>query len=76
MADVKKFMFWIVSGLITVIVTILWFIAVGKLDEERTQQANQINSRFSEMNGIKDVNDGNHPNKDFTEGMDTIMGVV
>ena len=76
MADVKKFLFWIVSGFITVTVTVLWFLAVGKLDEERTQQTSQINSKFKDMDGIKTVNDSNHPNSKFKKGIDEIMKQV
>ena len=76
MADVKKFIFWIVSGLITVTVTVMWFLAVGKLDEERTQQTSLLNSQFSDMNSIKGVNESNHPNGNFEEGMEEIMNQV
>ena len=66
MADTKKFIFWILSGLVTVTVTVMWFLAIGKLDEERAQQTNQLNSQFSDMDGIKTVNDSNHPNSLFS----------
>ena len=59
MADVKKFIFWILSGLVTVTVTVMWFLAIGKLDEERVQQTNQLNAQFSAMDGIKTVNGNN-----------------
>ena len=68
MADAKKFIFWILSGLVTVTVTVMWFLAIGKLDEERAQQTNQLNSQFSDMDGIKTVNDSNHPNSQFKKG--------
>ncbi|MCH2372325.1 MAG: hypothetical protein MK324_17645, partial [Pirellulales bacterium] len=76
MADVKKFIFWILSGLVTVTVTVMWFLAIGKLDEERVQQTNQLNSQFSAMDGIKTVNGNNHPNQQFKKGMEEIMTQV
>ena len=76
MADTKKFIFWILSGLVTVTVTVMWFLAIGKLDEERAQQTNQLNSQFSDMDGIKTVNDSNHPNSQFSKGMEEIMTQV
>ena len=76
MADANKFIFWILSGLVTVTVTVMWFLAIGKLDEERAQQTNQLNSQFSDMDGIKKVNDSNHPNSQFKKGMEEIMTQV
>jgi len=76
MNDAKKYFFWIVSGIVTLTVAILWFMAVGQLDEQRTQQTNNINSHFSDMDSVKSVNESNHPNSDFTKGMEEIMTQV
>ena len=76
MNDAKKLFFWIVSGTVTLTVAILWFMAVGQLDEQRTQLTQNINSHFDKMNSVKDVNERNHPNSDFTEGMEEIMTQV
>ena len=54
----------------------MWFLAIGKLDEERAQQTNQLNSQFSDMDGIKTVNGSNHPNSQFKKGMEEIMTQV
>ncbi len=73
MDDFKKSIFWVTSGLITVTVTVLWFLAIGKLDEERTQQTSSIKTIFSNMDNIQKVNDNNHPNSKFKKGMEEIM---
>ena len=64
MADAKKYLFWIVSSIVTVTVGVLWFLAVGQLNVQRTQQTSSINSVFSDLGKIKSVNENNHPNDD------------
>ena len=70
MDDFKKSIFWVTSGVITVTVTVLWFLAIGTLDEERTQQTSSIKTIFSNMDSIQKVNDNNHPNSKFKNGME------
>ena len=76
MADAKKYLFWIVSSIVTVTVGVLWFLAIGQLNDQRTQQTSSINSVFSDLGKIKSVNESNHPNDDFQDGMEEIMTQV
>ena len=76
MEDIKKHLFWGVSGVVVLTISIMWFLAIGSLNEERTANENRINSIFSNLKKVEDKNERNHPNASFDEGMNVILASV
>ncbi|MBT4692765.1 MAG: hypothetical protein HOB73_05435 [Planctomycetaceae bacterium] len=74
MEDIKKHLFWGVSGVVVLTISIMWFLAIGSLNEERTNNESRISSTFSNLKEITDL--GNHPNAKFDEGMNIILSTV
>ena len=74
MEDIKKHLFWGVSGVVVLTISIMWFLAIGSLNEERTNNESRISSTFSSLKQITDK--GNHPNAKFDEGMNVILASV
>ena len=74
MEDIKKHLFWCISGVVVLTMSIMWFLAIGSLNEERTQNENRINSQFSNLKKITETE--NHPNVEFDNGMNDIMTTV
>ena len=76
MEDIKKHLFWGVSAVVVLTISIMWFLAIGSLNDERSQNENKINSTFSNLEKIKDKNERNHPNASFDDGMNVILTSV
>ena len=74
MEDIKKHLFWGVSGVVVLTISIMWFLAISSLNEERTNNENRIRSKFSNLNQITE--NQNHPNAGFDDGMTVIMNTV
>ena len=74
MEDIKKHLFWGVSGVVVLTISIMWFLAISSLNEERTNNENRIRSKFSNLNQITE--NQNHPNGKFDDGMTVIMNTV
>ncbi|MGY8731958.1 MAG: hypothetical protein ACKVK0_07465, partial [Pirellulales bacterium] len=73
MDNIRKHLFWGISGTAILTIFIMWFLAIGSLNEERTQNETNISSTFSNLNKITGKNEENHPNDSFDEGMNNIL---
>lgn len=62
----KKHHFWVLTGLVLIMATLMWYMATGSLaDEYKTNRA-KIEGEFSELSKI--VGTTEHPNKTFEAG--------
>jgi hypothetical protein len=76
MDDIRKHLFWGISSAAILTISIMWFLAIGSLNEERAQNESRISSTFSNLEKIKGKNERNHPNASFDDGMNIILTSV
>ena len=76
MEDIKKHLFWSISGVVVLTISIMWFLAIGSLNDERAQNESRISSVFDKLEQIKGKNEKNHPNASFDDGMNVILTSV
>ena len=74
MEDIKKHLFWGVSGVVVLTISVMWFLAVVSLNEERTKNEGRISGTFTRLEKIAD--NKNHPNDKFDDGMTVILNSV
>ncbi len=68
LAVLKKYHFWVISGLLVIVGLIGWKMGVGVLEEQFTMNRGQIQGAFQQAGGVMAVNP--HPNIRFTEKLD------
>lgn len=66
-AWLKKYHFWVFSGVVAVLAIAGWFLATANLDQQYETRAGEIKTRLSSAQQI--ANTQNHPNSQFEESM-------
>jgi hypothetical protein len=69
-AQIKKYHFWIVCGLVLVMGLSGWYLATSSLAKEFTDNATKIKAKANEIKTVLNIQ--NHPNPSFEEGMTEI----
>jgi hypothetical protein len=71
LANVKKYHFWVLCGLVFIVGLVSWYLAKSSLDRETDTNVTQIKSKNEEIKTVKNFPD--HPNEQFVAGMDRII---
>jgi hypothetical protein len=62
--------FWVLSGVVTLIGAVIYFMAVSKLDKEQTELASKIDGQYSGVTAARGIQ--NHPNDFSHKKMDEV----
>ncbi|MEY4178039.1 MAG: hypothetical protein RLY70_1613 [Planctomycetota bacterium] len=66
--------FWVLSGVVTVIGAVIYFMAVSKLDKEQAERASKIDGQYSGVTAARGIQ--NHPNDFSHKKMDDVENLT
>ena len=67
----KRLHFWILCPLTALIGIAFWYLAVGKINEEKEKNLSDISSKYSAAQGV--LSQSPHPNTDVAKEMDNLI---
>ena len=67
----KRVHFWVICGLVSVLSVVFWFLAVGRLEDEKKKRVSAINTKFSTVDTIQRTSP--IPNTSVSSEMDKLI---